>query len=260
LNSFWQKEPRTYRNAGIPTIRQQFSSSNKRSVKIERFKGINDYPNLVSMPLSLLWNEIISGAIEGHYDQNRRQQYETINFGILYLNTLSRTFKDKFGATIKRKTEGNIVTFDRPELDRLEEVYWQSQEAKINVKIIKDYDEEFFNNVGNEGNVGYEGNKERVYDNEETDQDKQDIEKDVDNNTDTRTLEPTYPTQPTQPTLSLSQNTYSCYKCDKQYLILKEYNSHILNTHEKQPLYPDLSLIKLLGLQPQGNPWETDKK
>jgi hypothetical protein len=119
----------------------------------------------------MLWKKIIEGEIEGYYDDNKKQQYETINFGVLYLNTISRTLKDKFGATIKRKSDGNIVTFDRVELDRLEQVYGDKSDVKIQVKIIKDYEKEFLhppkqddNNVGNQDNVGYEGSGECVND------------------------------------------------------------------------------------------------
>jgi len=208
----------------------------------QKFKDKNDYPKLISIPLSMLWSDIIGGAIEGHYDENRKQQYETINFGVLYLNTISRIFKDKFGATIKRQAEGSIVTFDRPELDRLEEVYGQSQEVKINVKITKDYDKDFFNNAGNEGNVGYEGYNERVNDDDDdtgTSSQEQVMEMNLNSNTGIRTLEPTYPTYPTQP-------THPCDWCTKVFPTKEEKKNHSIKKHPGKPADADPSLVKLV--------------
>jgi hypothetical protein len=44
---------------------------------------------------------------------------------------------------------------------------------------------------------------------------------------------------------------------DKEYKSLEEYKNHCFNRHPKQPLYPELSLIKLMELEPKGNPWES---
>ena len=43
---------------------------------------------------------------------------------------------------------------------------------------------------------------------------------------------------------------------NKEYLSLKDYNIHCHSSHPKQPMYPELSLIKMMGLEPKGNPWE----
>lgn len=189
------------------------------------------YPRYISTPLSLLWQKII-GEIEGNYDQNRKQQYETINFGVLYLNTITKTLKDKFGATITRKSQGTIVTFDRQEIDRQEEVYGQLQEAKINVKITKDYEKEFRKSVGNEGDVGYEDNTERVNDVDISNQVSVEPEPavmDLNNNTDTHT----HPTQ-------------SCNWCDKVFPTKEEKISHSVNSHPGKPADADPDLLKLI--------------
>ncbi|HET7643454.1 MAG TPA: hypothetical protein VFK40_08095 [Nitrososphaeraceae archaeon] len=39
---------------------------------------------------------------------------------------------------------------------------------------------------------------------------------------------------------------------------LYEYNMHCHSKHKRQPLHPELSLIKLLELEPRDNPWEPD--
>ena len=43
---------------------------------------------------------------------------------------------------------------------------------------------------------------------------------------------------------------------NKEYFSFKEYNIHCHSKHPKQPLYPALSLIKMMNLEPKGNPWE----
>ena len=37
---------------------------------------------------------------------------------------------------------------------------------------------------------------------------------------------------------------------------LEAYNNHCSSKHPKQPMYPELSLIKMMELEPKGNPWE----
>ena len=41
-----------------------------------------------------------------------------------------------------------------------------------------------------------------------------------------------------------------------EFSILYDYNMHCHNKHPGQPLHPELSLIKMLGLEAKGNPWE----
>jgi hypothetical protein len=44
---------------------------------------------------------------------------------------------------------------------------------------------------------------------------------------------------------------------NKEYLSLNDYNTHCHSSHQKQPMYPELSLIKMMKLESKGNPWET---
>ena len=43
---------------------------------------------------------------------------------------------------------------------------------------------------------------------------------------------------------------------DKDFHSLESYNQHHHSKHPKQPMYPALSLIKMLGLEAKENPWE----
>ena len=43
---------------------------------------------------------------------------------------------------------------------------------------------------------------------------------------------------------------------NKEFHSLEAYNNHCHSKHPKQPMYPELSLIKMMNLEPKGNPWE----
>jgi hypothetical protein len=43
---------------------------------------------------------------------------------------------------------------------------------------------------------------------------------------------------------------------DKEFHSLESYNNHCLFIHPKQPMYPELSLLEIMGLEAKGNPWE----
>ena len=51
--------------------------------------------------------------------------------------------------------------------------------------------------------------------------------------------------------------TLKCYRCkDIECPSLETYNRHCFSRHPGEPMYPELSLIKMMGLEPKGNPWE----
>jgi uncharacterized lipoprotein YehR (DUF1307 family) len=50
----------------------------------------------------------------------------------------------------------------------------------------------------------------------------------------------------------------NCESFEIEFTTLYEYNVHYHTRHKRYPLHPELSLIKLMGLEPRGNPWEPD--
>jgi hypothetical protein len=50
----------------------------------------------------------------------------------------------------------------------------------------------------------------------------------------------------------------NCESFEIEFTTLYEYNVHCHTRHKRYPLHPELSLIKLMGLEPRGNPWEPD--
>jgi uncharacterized lipoprotein YehR (DUF1307 family) len=50
----------------------------------------------------------------------------------------------------------------------------------------------------------------------------------------------------------------NCESFEIEFTTVYEYNVHCHTNHKGKPLHPELSLIKLLGLEPRGNPWESN--
>ena len=76
------------------------------------------------MEFSKIWNKIIDKAIDGNYDDKKQNQYETVDYGILYKNTLSKLIADKFGAKLDRKANGiGTLIFDLEKFQKFDELY-----------------------------------------------------------------------------------------------------------------------------------------
>lgn len=94
------------------------------------------------VPVMTLWSEIISG-IPGTYDDKKRYQYETREFGTLHYNTITKIMVDKFGAKSKRKSDGAVLVFDKEKLQRFARSYTESYDSdRIRVNPIQDDDTE----------------------------------------------------------------------------------------------------------------------
>ena len=55
-----------------------------------------------------------------------------------------------------------------------------------------------------------------------------------------------------------SGKTLKCHHDFKtrEHTSLEQYDAHCHTNHPKEPMYPEVSLIEMMGLIPQGNPWE----
>ena len=104
-----------------------------------------------------IWNKIINGAIEGFYNDKKQNQYETVSYGILYNNYLSRSIANKFGAHLDSKRNGSTLTFNIEKLDLFENIYGESaadNEVKIKVEV-ETTNEEGDSDGSEENNNGY---------------------------------------------------------------------------------------------------------
>ena len=62
-------------------------------------------------------------------------QYETVDHGTLYLNSLPTMISNKFAAEIKKQNYGKALIFDVEKLERFEDLYSDSHLKEDNVKI-----------------------------------------------------------------------------------------------------------------------------
>ena len=109
----------------------------------------NEKQKLIKVPFSYIWDSIKDdNEIAGQYDEKKNKYaYETIEYGSLYLNSLTTTISNKFAATIKKESYGKALIFDVEKLARFEDLYNESHLKGNNVKIeVRLIDEEEENN------------------------------------------------------------------------------------------------------------------
>ena len=85
-------------------------------------------------------------------------QYETIEYGPLYNNTLSKFIGDKFSGDLKHCEDGSIITFEKEKFSSYDEVYnheAQGLDVKIRVELVT---------PNPEGTEGTEGSSDGYYD------------------------------------------------------------------------------------------------
>src|SRR5919108_5979848 len=65
---------------------------------------------------SQIWSSII-GNIEGKYDEdNKPNEFQSSDYGILYRNTITNIICDKFDADKNHTKNGSLLTFDLEKL------------------------------------------------------------------------------------------------------------------------------------------------
>jgi hypothetical protein len=93
--------------------------------------------NLVSqfgyeLEFGYIWQGI-KNNIEGDYDDKKPNQYQTLDYGILYKNTLTKTIVDKFCSPPgrKRNKNGVALVFDKEKISRFGRAYDNSVRIKV---------------------------------------------------------------------------------------------------------------------------------
>ena len=105
----------------------------------------------------------IKETIEGYSDDKRPHEYQTLEYGTIYNNTISNILEHTFGGRPKHKEHGNLFLFDPEELARVGRSY--NLTTKIQTKIT----------IDPEGSEGNEGSTEEPPSSNE-DQDDEDID------------------------------------------------------------------------------------
>lgn len=113
---------------------------------------------ILSLKFSEIWNYIINGGIGGHYNENKPNEYETVNYGKLYNNTLSNLIADIFGATLDKKSSGSIIIFDIEKFASFKPLY-ESQSVGDDFKIDVELDDGHDGNEGSSDGSGENGKK-----------------------------------------------------------------------------------------------------
>ena len=69
-----------------------------------------------------IWEQL-RAIIEGHYDEKKPHEYQTLEYGTIYNNTISNILEHTFGGRPKHRTFGNTFIFDLEELTRVGKAY-----------------------------------------------------------------------------------------------------------------------------------------
>jgi hypothetical protein len=171
-------------------IKEQERENNQEQEDSEELFNNNNNNNTISsdsnkfikITFSKIWRQIVQGGIyntkggiDGNYDEKKPNQYETVDYGILYKNTISKLIADKFGAKLHRKADGSTLIFYLDKFRRFNELYGQVSSNNISqstntVKIkVKPLEIEKVDHICNDnstkndvGNVGSHQNDEGI--------------------------------------------------------------------------------------------------
>jgi hypothetical protein len=116
------------------------------------------YPILVGLiseygyelSVGLIWSSVML-KLEGTFREDKPNQYETHDHGMMYKNTITKLIVDKFGSGRKKRKDGNVIIFDKEKLSRFVNAYDTS--VNIQVNLLEDEDG---SNGSNGSNVGCE--------------------------------------------------------------------------------------------------------
>jgi hypothetical protein len=103
------------------------------------------YPILVGLiseygyelSVGLIWSSIML-KLEGTFREDKPNQYETHDYGMMYKNTITKMMVDKFGSGRKKRKDGNVIIFNKEKLSRFVNAYDTS--VNIQVNLLKDDD------------------------------------------------------------------------------------------------------------------------
>jgi hypothetical protein len=203
---------------------------------------VSDDPNpVVEVLYSSIWTKITEGdTIKGNL--LTLTQYETLEYGPIYQNTLSKFIGDKFSASIKHKEEGSVLSFDKQKFESYDDLYshkveGSENEVKIEVELVNDDPD------GTEGMTAFS----YAYDNFK--------DGSIDDKNNTNPSPEPSGRQSHQPGPIFPPR---CYRCDfSSYETKEEYDYHCVVRHPGLPGYPGPADINRDNLVPQDMPWET---
>lgn len=90
---------------------------------------------IVDIQYSDIWSKIINGEITGDYNPNKPHEYETLSYGTIYRDTLSRTIADQFGAGLAKNNKGSVIKINVEKFRKIEKVYSEVVEKQFKIKV-----------------------------------------------------------------------------------------------------------------------------
>ena len=78
--------------------------------------------NTLRLPVGLSWNEAIN-TIPGRLAPQKPNEYQTNEYGTIYMNTFSKTIVDIFGAVREKKNKDIVLVFDEEKINKLKIIY-----------------------------------------------------------------------------------------------------------------------------------------
>jgi hypothetical protein len=67
-----------------------------------------------------IWDELRTSILDGYYDEKKPNEYQTLEYGTIYNNSISNILEHTFGGRSKHKESGNLFIFDPKNLNGLE--------------------------------------------------------------------------------------------------------------------------------------------
>jgi hypothetical protein len=100
-----------------------------------------------------IWDELRTSIPDGYYDEKKPNEYQTLEYGTIYNNSISNILEHTFGGRSKHRENGNLFIFDPEELERVGRGY--NLKTRIQTKVVDVIEEE--NRTRPEGSEGSEG-------------------------------------------------------------------------------------------------------
>ena len=91
--------------------------------------------NTLKLPVGLIWNEVIH-TIPGRLNPQKPNEYQTNEYGTIYMNTLSKKIVDAFGAVREKKNDGVVLVFDEEKINELKIIYGYDGQDQEKAKAI----------------------------------------------------------------------------------------------------------------------------
>jgi hypothetical protein len=108
----------------------------------------------IEISVRRIW-EAIKETIQGYFDEKKPNEYQTLEFGTIYNNTISNILEHTFGGRSKHREYGNTFIFDVEELTRVGKAY--NLPTKIQTKIVVKEEEGCYYGDSPEDPEGSEG-------------------------------------------------------------------------------------------------------